>query len=34
VKTWRVTPGGIAPPTTLTSFLAFDPAFLGGVNVG
>jgi hypothetical protein len=34
VKTWRVTPGGIAPPTTLTSFLAFDPAFLGGVFVG
>jgi hypothetical protein len=34
VKTWRVTPGGISPPTTLTSFFAYDPAFLGGVFVG
>jgi hypothetical protein len=34
VKTWRVTVGGIAPPTTLSSFLAFDPSFLGGVFVG
>jgi hypothetical protein len=34
VKTWRVTVGGIAPPMTLSSFFAFDPAFLGGVFVG